>query len=674
MSWINSRKFSISNRNDRYYVFHRNSTGNTEINIPASIITKTQAVAWLKAHPNKVSNPTRYRPKRGTVGATGPMVRRFVNRNGHLTMIITGPVAGKLKTQYFDTNGKMVKEVIQSPTYFVNSNRAKGMNIPWNYTCTLRKELKVFKQVGKGRQGVVFLASRYASGRFPFAIKVAARDKRAGARKEEQPAQYEFKIHKAVEAVAPDGVVGIHQLIDCAQFIPLSQLVTTDANSVNFDKSRQMIILMEYCSEGSLKDYMKQQGVILNDVKIKDVISQVLKTLFNIKKAYPDFNHNDLHLDNLFVNNRGVLIGDFGWARLEKNGTNPAVNTANGTKTASFWGVGPLTDTRYDHHLFLNEIRSWILSHGGAARFPKALAFADMAIPSGYRGGNDTHVSEWRLKYNDPCPDLPSLLKLVRTRYISGAKRLTSPNLLAAKALLRRVGPSPKKKLVTSAQLVAAKARLRRTKNYTNKQLINIPVSNFLKLSPKTRERVKVLKAAAKKPVNRGKAAARPVVVNKKVEGGKKVKVPPALLRMAKFNKLVEKIWINNGAKSNANYANAWSSARVKAIAQVASRLSKNLPAFTPSPMRTKLPSPLSPLGPPKPRAKPKKVNFNFKLSPSSGRAKIKAPNSGRYVYANGSTISLEYLKSIAAQMGVEIKGLRSKANIAKKIFGSNSK
>jgi hypothetical protein len=38
-------------------------------------------------------------------------------------------------------------------------------------------------------------------------------------------------------------------------------------------------------------------------------------------------------------------------------------------------------------------------------------------------------------------------------------------------------------------------------------------------------------------------------------------------------------------------------------------------------------------------------------------------------VYANGPTISLEYLKSLAAQRGINIKGLRSKANIARKIF-----
>lgn len=74
MSWINSRQFTISTRNGRHYVFRRNNAGNTEINIPANIVSKGQAIAWLKAHPDKVANPTRYRAK-GKRAATPPKQR-----------------------------------------------------------------------------------------------------------------------------------------------------------------------------------------------------------------------------------------------------------------------------------------------------------------------------------------------------------------------------------------------------------------------------------------------------------------------------------------------------------------------------------------------------------------------------------------------------------------------
>jgi hypothetical protein len=157
------------------------------------------------------------------------------------------------------------------------------------------------------------------------------------------------------------------------------------------------------------------------------------------------------------------------------------------------------------------------------------------------------------------------------------------------------------------------------------------------------------------------------------------VVLPRAVLKTAKFDKLVEKLWKNAGAASGANFHNAWSNARIKAIRVIENRLRANKPAFSPSP--PKLPPPLSPLGPPpkpkpkapsppkpKPKPAPKKANLNFKLSPSSGRAKIKSGDTGRWVYAN-IHLSMEELKRMASNKGINIKGLRSKANIARRFF-----
>jgi hypothetical protein len=135
---------------------------------------------------------------------------------------------------------------------------------------------------------------------------------------------------------------------------------------------------------------------------------------------------------------------------------------------------------------------------------------------------------------------------------------------------------------------------------------------------------------------------------------------------------LVEKIWKNAGAASGANFQNAWNGARMKAIGVVENRLRANKPAFSPSPV--KLPSPPKPKAPspPKPKAvsPPKaKARPNYRLSPSSGRAKIQSKNTGRWVYAN-LHYSMDDLKSMATRLSVDVKGLRSKADIAKKLFG----
>ena len=57
MNWIKSSQFQFVQNPDRHYVFRRNNTGNTEIDVPKNITTKGRARMWLLAHPEA---PTRY--------------------------------------------------------------------------------------------------------------------------------------------------------------------------------------------------------------------------------------------------------------------------------------------------------------------------------------------------------------------------------------------------------------------------------------------------------------------------------------------------------------------------------------------------------------------------------------------------------------------------------------
>jgi hypothetical protein len=72
-----------------------------------------------------------------------------------------------------------------------------------------------------------------------------------------------------------------------------------------------------------------------------------------------------------------------------------------------------------------------------------------------------------------------------------------------------------------------------------------------------------------------------------------------------------------------------------------------------------------------KPASPGKKVLHQY--SPSSGRIKVRGPT-GRLVYVNGATITMNFIKKLAAERGVNVKGLRSKVNIAKRIFSRNNK
>jgi hypothetical protein len=295
---------------------------------------------------------------------------------------------------------------------------------------------------------------------------------------------------------------------------------------------------------------------------------------------------------------------------------------------------------------------------------------------------------------------LPSLAQVLNHPFLAG-KRVTSLNLKAAKVGLKPV----KVKRVFSANLVKAKAALK-AKNLrkpgrliTSLQLRKAKAALKAVPRPKPKPRItgynlRAAKAKLRKaPKNvknasvaqdtkpKGNATARKATTA--LGGGmaarknKHKPFPREILRSAKFNKMVTKVYENRGRlEGGANFQNAWTKARRIVINKIQARLNNNKPPFTPSPPKP-LPPPLSPLGPPpNPKPKPKapsppkpKARPNFRLSPSSGRAKIQSKNSGRWVYAN-LHYSMDELKALAVRLNVSVKGLRSKANIAKKLFG----
>ena len=629
MSWIDSRQFKIANRNGRHYVFRRNNAGNTEINIPKTITSKAEAVRWLKAHPNKVTKPTKYRGKR----ADRPLASYHPVYNPYAPVLVnmrTSP------TNFFK---------YESPKYAGVPSPAKVNTPKTNVSpANFKKSLKDIHPIGAGRQGRAYAVRQ---GRSRFVLKVSPYDGAAKKRGEPQPGDVEYAINTKCMKAAPKGVVKVYSQIHALGFVPAKNLKDIpNLNKPYFDHSKQNIIVMELCEGGSLEDWLKKNAA--NDETMHQIIEQVLTTLQTLQTKYPYFRHNDLHTANIFVSRtRGFLIADFGWARLKENGTNPAVNTANGTSTASRYGVGPKTDARYDHHLFLNELLGLVLKT--PSKFPKTLAFLNKAVPHGYRGQTDTHVTEFRLKYEDPCPGLPSLDSLFRLPYLR-RKFVSSVQLVSGKARLRKTGRnmtparnvSPRRAKVPSPPKAAKKT-------YTNAELASLTRNQLFKLSPETRFRAIKLrfktKGASPPPKKKPNTPSPPRVT-------KRPAVPQVILKSAKFEKLIEKIWRNTGNLTN----NGWTSARNKALNIVRNKglsLSPNAPAA-------------------RPHGFAKLAALEHIKSPTSGRYKIRAPNSGRLVYADGASVSLKYLKNLARLVKANIKGLRSKAQIANKIFSKN--
>ena len=145
----------------------------------------------------------------------------------------------------------------------------------------------------------------------------------------------------------------------------------------------------------------------------------------------------------------------------------------------------------------------------------------------------------------------------------------------------------------------------------------------------------------------------------KKNSAKRNIELTKSMLRSSKFNKLRVKL---TSPGNNASYYDRFNMAKAKAINVVKNRLRKGLPAFTPTPPR---------VSPPKPAAA-QRLKYRVTYTPETGRMKI-VGNSGRLALVNGSGVSMDHLRAIAANYGIDIRGLRSKVSIANKIF-RNSK
>ena len=674
--WNIRGPFQLIREPTKHYVIQLSNAGKTEINIPKNISNKRAAAAWLRAHPANVARARfkprgkpkrkestvnlfkyRWRPEPRQVSPNVPGVMPWYTqeRKNFMKYLARLPPSNSPK---YGPESPMMRR-LRRAAYKSEGQPVSPSPVKNKFTCSAGKTMRV---IGKGRQGVIYKGDG-------FVAKVCPRDLGAASRGERQPAIIEFEIQQEIFKACPEGVVEVYKHEKCLNFVAPSAINMENVqNPARYDKSKQSIIFMEYCSGGSLSKWLDSRAQ--TDASLHRIITSVLKTLNKIKIKFPEFRHNDLHLENVFVTSRGFLIGDFGWSRLKKHGTNPAVNTANKSGTAGAWGIGPNTDARYDHHCFLNNLRVWVSRKGS---FPAVLSFLDEAVPAGYRGASDTHVKEWRLKYDDPCPGLPTVEELLKNKFITG-KKFSSPNLLAAKARLRKVlvpGRMKRTRPVSRPRLRSANLRAAR---------------NALKpLGPRGRVTSAQIMAARRKL---------------KARQPTKKRITAAMMKNKRFDKIVEYYWILNGRKSGPNYDNAWNLARTKAVRLVERRMNNGNAPFSPvrgnSVKRSvvkraniSVPVPRAP-SPPKVnaaklanaaarlRAKSNALKAarakivvlgNSEKSPS-GRIKIKNPQTGRLVYANGPTISLSYLKNLATRRGVNIRGLRAKDAIAKKIFG----
>jgi hypothetical protein len=696
MDWVNALAFKLYTGPNGKYVIHMNGKKKTKIDVPRNITNKKMARNWIKQQQApKVKSRSPPRTAKGNIiGNKFPRVK------------VVPPEPYIINKVLFNCDTKLFKQVRKSngATGFLAN---KVVPLPNRRLYTVRNGSFNIKpgiaKIGSGQQGVVFLGytSEKAVHGSGVIIKVCPEDKTAP----KQVSVVEFDIQKKLYEVVPRHIPKPYALVECKNYVNPDKVWHTNRSS-RYDYTKQYVEFSEYATGGSLYAWLTKMSARVTEGLLQSIITQILRSLAKIMRKYPEFRHNDLHLDNVLVKQGAwtkyptVFLADFGLARLTKKGSNPMVNGAGAANQA---GIGPLTSSRYDMHLFLNELQKWI-QRNGPARFPKALDFIYRILPEGYRGTISEYINDGRLRYNIPYPGLPSLASVIKDPYILGArqymnnleegpKRLArqaaykannSPNV---KANILRTPIKPFKFPSPPKSVYKARVKTPSPPRSLPKNLANVSPKTFLKLSPGTKAKVMAARRA-KAGAPKAKVMAVPTVANsvtarKKASPRKRintaaqnVRISPRVLRTNKFNKLRAGLLVNN----NRSYSSRWAEARQKAIAVLENRLRRGLPMFTPSPVRLQpLPPPLSPIGPPPARKSPPKAkpaaaggraakNLNMRMN--GNRVKLRV-DGGRPVYANGAAVSLDYLKAMAARYGVSTKGLRSKADIAKAIFSS---
>ena len=583
--------------------------------------------------------------------------------------------------------------------YSIGFNQMNVNNKSDNLSLHQIKNTMVRKGMAKldtGKQGTVYLASfrRRAPHGSEFVIKVSPFDKRLKGKP--QVAEIEDKIHRALYAVVPTYIPKpLAPMLTCTNFVEPSNLLSSaslDA-SPHKDYKKQSVMFSEYISNGPFPKYIQKIASSprkrLNDRFMKSVIYQVLSALYKIRRKYPGFRHNDLHLENILVKPGKpypiMVLNDFGYATLDDKVKNPTVTNGDFSQN---WGIGPETSPLYDVHLFLNEMRKECLRYKSKSTdgFPKTIAFLNEVIPVGYREDTNKYTLRMRLRYGMKYPGLLSLKQILNSSYFGGAAKLTpSPVNLSPMKLKLNVTRQP----YTSANLkhmnISPNSRnwaLGRKKKSPspspNKKKSPSPSPNKKKSpSPSPNKKKSPSPSPNKKkspsPSPNKKKSPSP---NKKkspspiTPSTKKIEVSKNIMKTRRFNKLRLSL-LKPG--SNESYYNRWGNTIEPALNVIRKRLKTGKPAFsagnTPPPPKTVHVTVASQGLSKKLFAQKKKtpVVKNAAKTPG-GRIKVKGP-SGRLVYAD--SLKIQNLMNIASRLKVKTNGLTTKKNIAQAIFSA---
>ena len=247
--------------------------------------------------------------------------------------------------------------------------------------------------IGKGAYGTVYIGCIDKACKKEVAIKMAS----------DKENRLEYNFMKRFEGISPN-ITHAYYYKKCP-------------------KPVKSVLYLEYYSFGSVKRLLGKYENKLRKLHARVILFQVIWTLSELHKTFPTFRHNDLHTDNVFIDERvttkgsvmygnfllpnvgmNAVIGDFGFANMQTDGfRNPKVKSGEFTGN---YGIAVNSDYRYDIHFFLNDIYMSTKNEG-------VKQFIKRHFPVEYLTPESKVVEKSRLKYGVDHSKLPTFDQLL---------------------------------------------------------------------------------------------------------------------------------------------------------------------------------------------------------------------------------------------------------------------
>lgn len=320
---------------------------------------------------------------------------------------------------------------------------------------------KGISKISSGQYGAIFYGCIDNACKTKIAIKLS-----------DEPLKHEAMIAKKLKSY---NVPRIYEYKSCPKGVVKGN-AANNLKNVGLNNKITDVLYFEYVAGVTLEEFLKKAHTFNEE---RTIISQVLKTLYNINKKYPSFRHHDLHLKNVMVvrNSNGVRIKliDFGMSCMD------GIENPNIKGFKRLYGIYPESHEMYDAHYFLNAV------NGMRTVDRRTKNMIQSILPSYYLGAVSHKIENYRLDSRRNHGSLPTYKEILSNPYFSSAvsnKHNIVANILRPRPSTSKTAPQPKKSRNPAS--VARELREKEEENAKKQRILKKPgvVAQTVRLLP----------------------------------------------------------------------------------------------------------------------------------------------------------------------------------------------